>query len=285
MAEAGFKPLAPGTLLPDGAGEPGIYHIRSLLGVGGTAEVYAVTVAGRRGMHAIKIMFADRFVPMAFREGRWLSVAAPGAVPLHWVDHSVVRGSERAVVVMPCLREGNLAARLAEKTYTRVHVVQWITEIAQTLEALGVVHRDLKPENIMFMADHPLVGDFSLAVHADPRERERWGEEITRAGTPVYMSPEQHRCLTEIDVRSDIYALGLMFYELWTGELPFPYDLDARAVLMRAMDGHQLQPLGLASADAFVRTCVRYSRIERYQTWADALAALGTITAEIGKSR
>ncbi len=94
--------------------------------------------------------------------------------------------------------------------------------IADTLEYLhehGVVHRDLKPENVMLLPDgSPKLLDFGIALDATQRRME-WPGLSTSVGTPDYMAPEQQHGRSG-DARTDLYALGVMLYEMLTGRLP-----------------------------------------------------------------
>src|SRR4029450_5907571 len=88
----------------------------------------------------------------------------------------------------------------------------------EAAHAAGVVHRDLKPQNIMIEKDgHIVVMDFGIAHSGESRGVTQTGAFL---GTPEYMSPEQAQS-EEADARSDIFSLGLIFYELLTGKLPF----------------------------------------------------------------
>jgi tRNA A-37 threonylcarbamoyl transferase component Bud32 len=112
-----------------------------------------------------------------------------------------------------------------------IHVLeQMLSALAEAHEA-GVIHRDLKPENVMLVPrrddpDHVKVLDFGIAKLQDGREGPD-GVALTQAGlvcgTPEYMSPEQARG-EELDARSDLYAIGVIMYQLATGELPFQAD-------------------------------------------------------------
>ena len=90
------------------------------------------------------------------------------------------------------------------------------------IHSVGVVHRDLKPANLMFRADDTLaLADFGISKRVDDDDEE---EQLTMVGqvlgTPYYMSPEQGQGLP-VDVRSDLYSMGIIIYELLTGERPF----------------------------------------------------------------
>src|SRR5262249_57397520 len=113
---------------------------------------------------------------------------------------------------------------VSSKCFSFRQAADSLTEVADALHYAhqhGVVHRDIKPSNIMLdMEGRPHLMDFGLAKRA--------ADEITMTldgqvlGTPAYMSPEQARGETrKIDSRSDVYSLGVILYQLLTGELPF----------------------------------------------------------------
>lgn len=112
----------------------------------------------------------------------------------------------------------NDEAKLSPERAT--HITVRICEALEYIHSQGVVHRDLKPENVMVdTEDRIKLIDFGIA--ASRRERRLTYGRFTRAmGTPDYVSPEQIKS-RKSDARSDIYALGVIFYEMLTGELPF----------------------------------------------------------------
>ncbi len=133
----------------------------------------------------------------------------------------------RLFIAMEYVEGRTLTAAIADGPMPLMVVERLVTEIAGSLAEAhrrGIVHRDLKPDNVLLARDddeeHARVLDFGIAKQ---RETES-GPEITAAGTivgtPAYMSPEQ-LAGREVDARSDLYALGLMTFEMLTGKRPF----------------------------------------------------------------
>ena len=219
------------TRLGQGA-EIGGYVVDGILGVGGMGVVYAAThpIIGKRA--AIKVLrpelshepsAVDRFITEArsvnqIGHPNIVDIFGFGALP-----------DGRSYYVMDLLAGESLRARLVRSG--ALHISEAASAIDETASALiaahakGIIHRDLKPDNV-FMVSAPgrwpevKLLDWGLAKLVAPTSKFRT---LTGSvlGTPVYMSPEQARAADTVDFRTDIYALGVMSYELLAGEVPF----------------------------------------------------------------
>ena len=154
-----------------------------------------------------------------------------------------------------------------------LHLIRQIADAMAYCHAHGVIHRDLKPENIIVTADgQPVIVDFGLALTKGSR-RVTYASLTPTAGTPDYMAPEQVEGQRG-DQRTDIYAVGVMLYELLTGQVPFTGDTHA-ALMARRLRGPIPRPdrersdVPPAVAAITVR-CLQRDPADRYPTM-DAL--------------
>jgi len=140
--------------------------------------------------------------------------------------------------VMPYVEGESLRARLQrEKQLPIGDAVQLATEVASALDYAhrhGVIHRDIKPENILLHDGQALVADFGIALAVSAAGRTRLTETGLSIGTPQYMSPEQAMGDRELDARSDIYSLGIVLYEMLTGDPPF-HGSTAQAIVAKVI--------------------------------------------------
>ncbi|WLH68414.1 serine/threonine-protein kinase [Pseudomonas sp. FP2309] len=199
------------------------YDIEGEIGEGAMASVYLATQRSLERKVALKVMaaalaadptFCERFL----REGKTLArLSHPHTVTIHDIGNV----GELYYMAMEYLPNGTLKERIAAGM-TPEQGVTLIRQIASALgyaHAQGLVHRDVKPANILFRADGTAVlSDFGIAKSLD--DRTQFTQAGFAVGTPSYMSPEQARG-QEIDGRADLYALGVVMYEILVGKLPY----------------------------------------------------------------
>ncbi len=218
------------------------YRIDEALGEGGMAVVYAATELRSDERVAIKWM-STRRRDDAYRGLRLVrefdavvGLDHPNVVRMRRID----RHRGRFYLVMELLEGESLVELLERGPVPRERALALVDGVLRGLGALhgrGVVHRDLKPGNILLAeserggAPVPKLLDFGLSkkLNADdppgapPEAREATA--LTRdgavLGTPLYMAPEQFRAAGEVDARADLYAVGVVLYEMLSGELPF----------------------------------------------------------------
>ncbi len=200
--------------------------IDELLGQGGMARVYRATQRNLDRTVAIKVLppyyaadpgFVERFKLEARAMAR---LSHPHIVTVH--DAGEENG--RLYIVMEYINGGNLEDRMRSPLTLR-EIVRIVTEVASALtyaHANGIVHRDVKPVNVLLdTSGRAVLSDFGIAkVLATSAVLTQSGAGV---GTPEYMSPEQCRGV-QVDARADIYALGVMLYEMLTGHTPFEAD-------------------------------------------------------------
>src|SRR5690242_13146328 len=140
--------------------------------------------------------------------------------------------------VMPYVEGESLRDRIRrEKQLPVDDAVRLAVEVASALDYAhrhGVIHRDIKPENILLHDGRALVADFGIALAASKAGGNRMTETGMSLGTPHYMSPEQAMGEREITPRSDVYALGVVLYEMLSGDPPFTGST-AQAVVARVV--------------------------------------------------
>lgn len=207
----------------------GRYEIKGELGRGGFATVYRAYDPRFEREVAIKflppeLIHSDPQFRMRFqREAKIIAqLEHPAIVPVYDVGEE----NNQPYFVMRYMNGGSLSERIKARTFTIEEAVKIIEQIAPGLDeahSKGIVHRDLKPANILFTNKHvPLISDFGIAKFS---QGEASGNMTGSAiiGTPAYMAPEQASG-DGIDGRADIYALGVILYEMVTGRQPYQAD-------------------------------------------------------------
>jgi len=172
------------------------------------------------------------------------------------------------------------------RTHTRLPVIQAVDFVLQAMEAIaeahsiGIIHRDLKPANLFLTvrADGTpsvKVLDFGISKATHEPQDFSLTRTATVMGSPGYMSPEQLRSARDVDARTDVWALGVILFELVSGRPPFEAEAITELTLKVAMD--PTPPLGVAAPAGFedvVRTCLEKDPDARFGSVAELAAAL-----------
>jgi serine/threonine protein kinase len=205
----------------------GRYEIKSELGRGGMATVFLAHDPRFQREVAIKVlppqfMHDPQFKARFDREAQTIaSLEITGIVPVY--DYGEDNG--QPYIVMRYLFGGSLTDKLNKGPLPLENVVQILSQLGNALDrahAQGIIHRDLKPGNILFdNFGEAYIADFGI-VKLTEASAQYTGSNLI--GTPAYMSPEQARGERDIDGRSDIYALGVVVFEMLSGALPFDAD-------------------------------------------------------------
>src|SRR5579884_1537378 len=272
---------------------PGGYLILELVGIGGMGRVYRAEQTNLGRTVAVKIIHphlvgeenaAARFITEARAASR---LNHPNSVGI--IDFGKTPDGQ-LYLVMEFLRGRDLARAAYEEGLLSFRRV--VDVLRQTLAALAeahtedIIHRDLKPENIILEpvrsgGDFVKVVDFGLAkIRADAQQPSVTSPGIV-CGTPEYMSPEQARG-DPLDARSDLYAVGVILYQLLTGRLPFEAESPTQVVLAHLTQPPQ-DPRALAPdrmippqlAELVLKALAKEAK-DRFQDSDEMSAALGT---------
>ena len=203
------------------------YHLERELGQGGMATVYLAQDRRHQRAVAIKVLRPEVAGLLgAERFTREIAIVAPLVHPhiVGLLDSGEAGGL--LYFVMPFLPGESLRARLEREGELPVadtmRVVRGVLAALEHAHAQGIVHRDIKPENILMAGGEPLVADFGIArALSTVSGHERMTGTGMAVGTAAYMAPEQAAGDPRVDHRADLYALGIVWYELLAGAHPF----------------------------------------------------------------
>lgn len=268
--------------------EFGRYHIKRLLGSGMMGDVYLATDSTLERDVAIKIPKSSEvgrpgFIERFYREAR-------AAATLHHPNicqiHDVGEIWGKHYISMAYIDGKPLSALISPETKTSQRkvatLVRKVSAAMYDAHRQGIVHRDLKPDNIMVDQRHePIVMDFGLARHANSIEEGRLTRTGQLIGTPAYMSPEQVDGESDrIGPQTDIFALGVILFEVLTGQLPFQGKLTV--VLRKIATEPPPRPRSLREdihegLEAVCLKMLEKSQADRYQSMSDVALSLGAI--------
>ncbi len=263
----------------EGKRTPSDYKLVRLIGRGAMSHVYLA----ERGADSLSIVLkvldirntAQPQLRRFLQEAELISdLDSPFVVKIH--EHGVT--NKYGYIAMEFFSRGDMKQRLENGIVDTETALSYMTHIAYGLNAIhnaGIIHRDLKPANIMFRGDDSLaLADFGISKRLDNR-----GDLTTIGkvlGTPHYMSPEQGQGL-ELDVRSDIYSAGVLFYELLTGKKPFKADAPAAMIYQHIYAPPPRLSASLAPYQSFIDRCLAKQPAERYQSAKALISALAAL--------
>ena len=263
----------------------GRYHILEQLGEGGMATVYKAYDTRLETDVAVKVIRTENLAPSVLerslkrfeREAKALArLTHPNIVKV--TDYGEYEG--KPYLVMEYLPGGTLKQKLGKPLEWQevIHILLPIARALDFAHRQSMIHRDVKPANILITADgEPMLTDFGIAKIIDEEATQDLTGTSAAIGTPEYMAPEQATAKS-VDKRADIYAFGVVLYEMLTGRKPFIADTPM-AVLIK----HAIEPLPRPSQ--FVRDlpprleqillkALAKNREDRYQSMGELVNAL-----------
>ena len=234
----------------------GDYRVVKLLGKGGMGEVWLLQIEERQEFYAVKILdpelaakdreFQKRFLreaelAMSIRHRNLIEVFDVGKDPetgLCYILMEYVSGGTLSDLIH---KKGSLPICDAVK------IVYQVADVLNCIAKHGIVHRDIKPDNILFDKDGKVkIADLGIARRPLDQQTMTMTQTGVVIGTPAYMAPEQMLDSHHVDIRADIYSLGIVFFEMLVGSRPFRGDdmirLVAKSVSGNIPDVRQFRP-------------------------------------------
>jgi serine/threonine-protein kinase PpkA len=275
----------------DSSGQPPLpeiagYRLRRVLGMGGMSTIYLGEQLSLRREVAVKVMLPEALADEVGRrrfenEARTIArLEHPHIVGIHDVGRT--RGG-LPYYSMPYLPRGHLGQRELAGDQARVReILRALLSALAYAHARGVIHRDVKAENVLFdEAERPLLADFGIAL------RRGFGTRVTTAGLAVgstaYMAPEQARG-EEVDPRADLYSVGVLTWEMLTGQLPYNAGDALSMAVMHAQDPIPRLPNALRHWQGFIDKALAKSPGKRFRDAQQMLAAMEAVPVRDGRA-
>jgi serine/threonine-protein kinase len=268
------------------------YRFDREIGQGGMATVYLAEDLKHQRKVAVKVLRPDLAATLGSdRFIREITIAArlshPHILPLH--DSGEAGGF--LYYVMPYVEGQSLREKLFRDGELPIPAaVRILAEVADAMAYAhhqGVVHRDIKPENVMLAERHAMVTDFGVAkAVSEATGRQTLTTAGVALGTPAYMAPEQAAADPHTDHRADIYAFGVLAYELLTGRPPFigatPQSILAAHVTMAADPVTRYRATIPPTLAALVMKCLEKRPADRWQTMDELIPQLELVLTPSG---
>lgn len=276
--------------------ENGHYTVVKELGVGGMGVVYHCRDEQLMRDVAIKMLLpelmTDKSSVEIFRQEARLAAQLehPNIVTVYEIGVEERQKKQHHYVSMEYLPGGNLANRVVSGPLAVEHCLNWMKQLASGLtfaHKRGVIHQDIKADNIFITTEGDLkIGDFGLArllvgrVHLNSTTK--------GMGTPAYMSPELCRGEPQ-DHRSDIYSLGVLYFEMATGQLPFRaggmIEMATKHSSAPIPSAKRINPLIPDILDKVIRRMMAKTPEERYSNMSEVLTILDDLIFELRVAR
>ena len=268
----------------------GPYRVVAQLGAGGMAVVYSAVRESDRLTVALKVLpaswgTASELRPRLQRESEVLQrIQHPGVIrvlEVGQVDEQLGGGTYLAMEWLPDALDRVLRARFPRplEPSSALRITKGVAQALASVHAAGLIHRDVKPSNILLRANgQPVLTDFGLvAALVDTMREQRLTPPDTLVGTADYLAPEVITGSATVDGRVDIYALGIVLYEMLTGYVPFA-DRDP----FQTLQAHVNEPIPQLPASvpdgigSIVRRALEKDPRNRFATAAEMVAAIET---------
>jgi serine/threonine protein kinase len=261
---------------------PAKYQVVKMLGAGATATVYLAIHKTLKRQVALKVMVSHLasdpdFLQRFLGEGPKLAqLQHPNIVAVY--DSGVFDNAY--YLEMEYVSGGSLRERIGQLTAEQA--LDILSEVADALDYAhkrGFVHRDIKPGNILFRDDgHSVLSDFGIAKAL--KERTHYTSMGVLVGTLQYMSPEQAQG-KEVDPRSDLYSLGVVFYEMLMGRPPYASGADPiAAMLMHVQDPIPQLPERYSQYQELLNKLLAKDPSDRFQRAADIIEFVKTLRSD-----
>ncbi|MEW5942178.1 MAG: protein kinase, partial [Chloroflexota bacterium] len=272
----------------------GRYHILEQLGEGGMATVYKAYDTKLERDVAVKIIRTDMFGPTVIermlkrfeREAKVLGrLSHPNIVKV--MDYGEHEGSP--FIVMEYLPGGALKQKMRNERMPWREATRLLVPIARALAYAhehGMIHRDVKPSNVLIaQTGEPMLTDFGIAKILDTEGTGELTGTNTAIGTPDYMAPEQITS-KNVDARADVYALGIVYYEMVTGRRPFVADTPMAVLFKQASEPlprpTSIQPDLPESVERILIKALAKNPDDRYETMTLFANALENLVSTSG---
>ncbi|MBN1797890.1 MAG: serine/threonine protein kinase [Spirochaetales bacterium] len=224
----------------------GSYFVIQSMERGGTAKIYLAGQSGQEQKYILKELIITNSKEIRQRFEREAQLMRKFNHPNIVKVYDYFKAGSHYYIAMEFVDGMSLDKLIREKTVISplpgILILHQVCLGLQYAHGKGVVHRDIKPANVLIAKNGSIkLTDFGIATPDAEDQSERLTETGFYFGTPVYISPEQLESTKHVDERSDIYSMGVMLYEMMTGERPFESDFSSETIT-NIYDGKYVKP-------------------------------------------